>query len=146
MLLIRTKILFVWMLFFLAGCFFRGEEKLTIINNSGSDIFFEFNYSSDTLDYYNPFDVHNMTPEEANQRFEELRIAKFSKKKPRLPFESWTTRISRSKDSVLRIYFYYPDTVYNFSRKIIREKKLWIKKKSYKIKDLDAIDWKVYFL
>ena len=131
---------------FLTGCFFRGEEKLTIINNSDSDIFYEFNYSSDTLDFYDPFDVRNMNPQGAKQRFEELRITKFSQKRPRLPFESWTTRVSRSKDSVLRIYFYYPDTVYNFSRKTIRDKKMWIKKKSYKIKDLDAVDWKVYVL
>lgn len=142
----RAKILFICSLFFLTSCFFHGEGKITIINNSGSDIFYEFNYSSDTLDYYNPFDVRSMNPQGAKQRFEELRIAKFSQKKPRLPFESWTTRISRSKDSTLRIYFYYPDTIYHISRETIREKKLWLKKKSYKIKDLDAIDWKVYFL
>lgn len=144
--MIRNKILSICVLFFLTGCFFRGEEKLTIINNSGSDMFYELNYNSDTLDYYNPFDVQNMTPKEKKYRFNELRIAKFSQKRPRLPFESWTTRVSRSKDSVLRIYFYYPDTIYHIPRETIRDKKMWIKKRSYKIKDLDAIDWKIYFL
>lgn len=142
----KTKILLICVIFFLTDCFFRGEEKLTIINNSDSDIFYELNYNSDTLDYYNPFDVQNMTPEEKKYRFNELRIAKFSQKKPRLPFDNWINKVNKSKDSVLRIYFYYPDTIYNIPRKTIREKQLWIKKKSYKIKDLDAINWEIYFL
>jgi hypothetical protein len=143
---IKTKIIYICTLFSLTGCFFHGEEKITVINNSGSDIFYEFNYNSDTLDYYNPFDVRNMNPQEAKYRFDEHRIVKFSQKRPRLPFESWINAVNKSKDSTLRIYFYYPDTIYHIPRETIREKKLWLKKKSYKIKDLDAIDWKVYFL
>ena len=146
MLSIRTKIIIVCTLFLVTSCFFHGEEKITVINNSGSDIFYHFDYNSDTLDFYDPFDVHNMPSEGAKQRFNELRIEKFSQKRPRLPFDNWINRVNQSRDSTLRIYFYYPDTVYNFSRNTIREKKLWIKKKNYKIKDLDAVNWNVYFL